>query len=77
MKKKVKDLTIEEIQKLCDSRHSYSCEDCPYKLVEIKMAFFNKYNDNTGDYTNREGYSYCLLNLYNYMNSEIEVDENE
>ena len=73
-KKKIKDLTVEEINKLCDSRGSYSCNDCPYKLAEITLKFFNQYDDKTGESTTYDGYSYCIKNLYNYMNSEIEVE---
>ena len=74
MKKKIKDLTISEIYKLCNAS-PHGCDNCPYKLVEIKLNFFNKYDSE--EHTNREGYSYCILNLFEYMNSEIEVEDDE
>lgn len=73
MKKKIKDLTRKEIRKFCET--IYSCDNCPYKLAEIKLAFFNEYGKEEA--TVREGYSYCLNNLYTYMNSEIEVEDDE
>lgn len=72
MKKKIKELTDEEIEKLCKEN---DCEKCPFKLVELKFTFFYKMKDKKR--TQKENYAYCIRNLSLYMNSEVEVEDND
>lgn len=61
MKKKIKDLTLEEIDKICNNTGCgrcplFFCEDCHYNNVCL--------NEDLGG-------------LYSFLNKEIEVEENE
>lgn len=81
---KVRDLTSEKMQKICDAWHEeqaklngtgehYSCDNCPFKLVEIKNSFLSE-NWLTEEIEMKEhGFTYCLLNLTTILDREIEV----
>lgn len=81
---KVRDLTPDVMQKVCDSWHNeqsklngtgehYSCDGCPFKLVEIKNNFITKDSDDDIAFENHS-FSYCLLNLTLILDNEIEFD---
>lgn len=71
MLKKIKDITKEEALKLCESTN---CDKCPYKLVEVKLKFNNAYPEDP-EHRTYDGYSYCICNLAQFLESEIEVPD--
>lgn len=82
MRIKVRDLTPDVMQKICDAWHNeqckstgehYSCDGCPFKLVEIKNKFITKDNDDDIAYEDNN-FSYCLLNLTLILDNEIDYD---
>ena len=67
MKKLVKDLTQEEVIKLCENQRY--CESCPYKMFEVAIK------EMTGKIT---GYSVCINNVYAFNNdNEVDLDTGE
>lgn len=67
--KLVKDLTIEEVNRLCHRQQEFGgCDKCPYKLFEVKLRMPQNNN-------HVEGYSVCIVNSV-YYGYENEVDIN-
>ena len=67
MDKLVKDLTQDDVIKLCDSQRY--CENCPYKMFEVAVK------EMTGKIT---GYSVCIANVYAFNNdNKINLETGE
>jgi len=44
MKKKIKDLTLEEVKNICFNKHKHKCYGCP--LYAMKPTYFGCMKDN-------------------------------
>lgn len=83
MSVKIRDLTVEKMQEICDKWHKeqaqlngtgehYMCDNCPFKLVSIKNSFLQENWLSKEMEMHEESYSYCLLNLATILDREIE-----
>lgn len=78
MKKKIKDLSFEEGKKLC--KNQISCYHCPYKIMEMSFQSIVTCKDYGKAFEPKEetkNYFVCLLHIFDFINKEIEVEENE